>query len=45
MAVNHLLSFEKSEEIARMSREERAEFNSDIKKQAAYFMLSVSRAV
>ena len=28
-----------------MTKEERQNFNNEIKKQAAYFMLSVSRAV
>lgn len=45
MTVNHLISFDKAEELGKMSKEERVGFNNEIKKQAAYFMLSVSRAV
>ena len=42
---NRLVSFDKAEEISRMNKKERLAFNNDVKKQAAYLMLSVSRAV
>lgn len=44
-AINKLISFDKAEEIAKMTSEEKTIFKNDVKKQAAYFMLTVSRAV
>jgi hypothetical protein len=45
MMTNRLVSFERAEEISRMTKEEKLVFNNDVKKQAAYMMLSVSRSV
>ena len=43
--INKLISFDKQEEIANMTPEQKIAFKNDVKKQAAYFMLTVSRSV
>lgn len=43
--LNHLMSFDCERDILKMTDKEKEDLRSDIKKQAAYYMLSVSRAV